>query len=82
MKQITITLHDEMYAELEDVSAGCRELGFSPAKWAQEAVEAVLATRRLPRMWTAGGYGGHHNVAKSESEIEPEPYPVHLEQML
>ena len=48
MRHITITLNDTMYAELETVAAGTPDLTFSPATWAQEAVEAALASRRLP----------------------------------
>lgn len=50
MPQVTIELHEDLYAELEAVSAEQSELGFTPARWAQEAVEVMLATRRLPRV--------------------------------
>lgn len=50
MRHITITLPDSLYAELEVASAGVRDLTFSPAIWAAEAVESALATRRLPQV--------------------------------
>lgn len=46
--QITITLNDELYRELQRVSADVREMGYSPERWASELVESELATRRLP----------------------------------
>lgn len=49
MQQITIALRDELYAELVQAAAATRERAFGPEHWAEEAVEAALATRRLPR---------------------------------
>jgi hypothetical protein len=49
MRKITLVLSDALYAELETASAGARELGFGPEKWAQEVLESALATRRLPK---------------------------------
>jgi hypothetical protein len=57
MPRVTITLSDELFAELERVSAGANDLGFGPETWAQEAVESALATRRLPGV-SQGRYGG------------------------
>jgi hypothetical protein len=49
VRQITITLPDELYVELQTVSSECtKEMGFGPETWAQEAVESALASRRLP----------------------------------
>jgi hypothetical protein len=50
MAQVTIKLSDEMYAELESAAADVHELGFTPERWAEEAVESALASRRLPRV--------------------------------
>jgi hypothetical protein len=44
--KITIELSPEMYAELERACAIAP--GVSATNWAAQAVEAVLATRRLP----------------------------------
>ena len=50
MKQIVICLPDPLYAELAEVSANTRDLTYSPERFAQEIVEADLASRRLPRI--------------------------------
>jgi hypothetical protein len=50
MQQVTIKLSDEMYAELQRVCDDVRETCYSPEKWATEALESALATRRLPRV--------------------------------
>jgi hypothetical protein len=52
-RQVIVTLSDALYAELESVSEDVLELCYSPERWATEALEAALATRRLPRVrWT------------------------------
>lgn len=53
MQQVTIKLSDEMYTELPSVSQDVLEMCYSPEKWATEAVESALATRRLPRAKSA-----------------------------
>ena len=76
MRQITLTLPDALYTELEAASASVREHGFTPETWAQEAVESALATRRLPSV-PVGGHGPHKRRAV-EADAEPECYPVHF----
>jgi hypothetical protein len=73
MRQITLTLPDALYTELEAASASVREHGFTPETWAQEAVESALATRRLPGV-QLGGHGPHKRRAVADAE--PEYYPV------
>ena len=78
MRQVILNLPDALYLELEVVSAAVREHGYGPASWAQEAVESVLATRRLPGV-TAGRCGPRitaPEVAEVE-DAELEGYPVH-----
>ncbi len=77
MKLLTISLPDALFAELETASASVNEMCFTPASWAEEAVHAALATRRLPFAWTAGGYGGRHAPRIVAAIEEPEGYPVH-----
>jgi len=48
--QLLIVLPDALYTELQEVSAEVKDLTYSPACWAAEAVEAALASRRLPRV--------------------------------
>ncbi len=74
MRQITLTLPDALFTELEAASAGVREHGFTPETWAQEAVESALATRRLPKV-PLGSHGPH--ARRIEEDAEPECYPVH-----
>ena len=50
MKRIVISLPDALYAELAEVSSSTRDLTYSPERFAQEIVEADLASRRLPRI--------------------------------
>ena len=49
MQRVTVNLSDELFAELQSVSEDVLEMCYSPEKWATEAVESALATRRLPR---------------------------------
>lgn len=49
MPRIAIDLSDELYRELQRVSEDVLEMCYSPERWATEAVESALATRRLPR---------------------------------
>ena len=54
MQSVVINLPDVLYAELETAAASVRELGFRAETWAQEAVEAALATRRMPARVSIG----------------------------
>ena len=53
MPDLIIKLNPELYSELETASRNVYEMGYGPERWATEAVEAALASRRLPRV--AGG---------------------------
>jgi hypothetical protein len=70
MQQITIKLSDDLYAELLSASSDVLEMCYSPERWATEAVESALASRRLPRV----------KLGKNDAHIGPEPegYPVHI----
>lgn len=50
VQQVIIKLSDEMYAELQSVSEDVLEMCYSAERWATEAVESALASRRLPRV--------------------------------
>ena len=50
MQQVTIKLSDALYRELENAASNTLEMGFGPERWATEALEAALASRRLPRV--------------------------------
>jgi hypothetical protein len=56
MQRVTITLNDELFAELQRASEDMLEIGFGPERFATEAVESVLATRRLPRVKSELGF--------------------------
>lgn len=49
MPCITIHLSDEMHAELEAAARAACGPKFGPEQFAEECVESVLASRRLPR---------------------------------
>lgn len=76
MREVVLSLSDGMFAELEAVAGRVHEMGFGPEQWATEAVESVLASRRLPRV-TPGTLGGR---VKGFVLEDPAPYPVHLPQ--
>ena len=80
MRKIVLILPDALYSELETASAGIHEMGFGPQRFAQEILEADLATRRLPRVPPSVQCGRHnHSCAGRETEelvAEPEPYRV------
>lgn len=69
-----LILPDELVAELQDAA---KERNCSPLQFAQETVEAELATRRLSRV-TVGRCGPRIGAPVIE-EHEPEPYSVRLE---
>lgn len=63
----------ELGAEMmNELTEAARECGISQRQFALESLESVLASRRLPRMETAGGYGGRHygHLPKHEDERE------------
>jgi hypothetical protein len=52
---ITITLSAELFLELQHAAAECRsenDQPMTPADFAREAIESVLASRRLERLVT------------------------------
>ena len=51
--KVIITLPDKLYAELQSVAEDVNEHGFTPLRGATEALEAALASRRLPRVSAA-----------------------------
>jgi len=76
--RVVINLPHELGLELRAAAAACA-LGdekISAALWAQEAVESVLASRRLPRI-APGRYGARVNGVEKPEE-PPEPYRVCL----
>lgn len=75
--KVVINLPTELGRELKAAAAACA-LGdekISPALFAQEAVESVLASRRLPRI--APGRCGARLTPPAEDN-GPEPYRVWL----
>jgi hypothetical protein len=56
----SLKLPDEMHRELMD---GCRECKCSPTQFAREALESVLASRRLPGV-TVGRLGARVGIAE------------------
>ena len=50
MPNLVIKLNPELFSELEIASRHVCEMGFGPERWATEAIEAALASRRLPRV--------------------------------
>lgn len=79
--ELTFTLSQALFSELEEA---CKESRCSPRQFAGECVEAILASRRLPKVPPAA-YGGRHGprivTPEVESDAELEGYPVRLEQM-
>jgi hypothetical protein len=73
MRNITIALPEELFSELQSASADIHEQGFTPERWAQEAVESVLATRRLPRAQPSVQCG-RHNGASVARDAERKSY--------
>lgn len=62
----TLVLNEQLYAELLQ---GCRECKCSPKQFAAEALESVLASRRLPGV-AIGKHGARIGVAdKKETEF-------------
>jgi hypothetical protein len=50
MRTITIALNDGLFDELQRAADRLNEPNFSAADFATEAIESVLASRRLPRV--------------------------------
>jgi hypothetical protein len=72
MPRITVNLSNTLYSELLDASARVNEHGFGPASWAQEAIEAALASRRLPKI-EAGSHGPRIAINSEPGELEGFP---------
>lgn len=81
MRTIAVELTDVLYAELEVAAAAIREHGYGVEAWATEALEAAIATRRLPHV-TQGTHGPRIStpeINEEVGEVGPEEcYPVHL----
>ena len=63
----SLTLSDELYA---DLIADCQECSCSPKQWASEAVESVIASRRLPKVNAAPQGARFGRALQDEREIE------------
>ena len=66
MPDLTIKLNPELYSELETASRNVYEMGYGPERWATEAVEAALASRRLPRVAVTVEALERHNIQPIE----------------
>jgi hypothetical protein len=75
--KVVINLPTELGRELKAAAAACAfgDERLSPALWAKEAVESVLASRRLPRV--AEGRCGAR-ITPPVEDNGPEPYRVWL----
>ncbi len=77
MPSIKIQLSPGLFAELKSAAVASSDgaIGYRPEMWAQEAVESMLASRRLQRMpFTPNGYGARPGGL----EREPEPVTFHV----
>jgi hypothetical protein len=76
--KVVINLPTELGRELKAAAAACAfgDERLSPALWAQEAVESVLASRRLPKI--APGRYGARVIGAEKPEESPEPYRLCL----
>jgi hypothetical protein len=72
----SLTLPEALY---QDLIEDCRNRSCSPKQFAAEALEAAIATKRLPHV-VEGSHGPFSSGWKAkveENSVEPEPYPVH-----
>jgi hypothetical protein len=77
---VRVTLNLDIPDALEsELQMAAKTSGIPADAWAAQALEAELASRRLPRMAIAP-HGAR--IGTRVEEAEPEGYPVHLEQML
>jgi hypothetical protein len=85
LRKIIIALPEELFSELQAASADIHEMGFTPERWAQEAVESVLATRRLPRVRTSVQCGRHNGASVARDaerkSYESEPHAAGMESL-
>lgn len=72
---LSLDLPDELGAELQAAASLSR---MSAPAWAAQLIESEIAARRLPTV-TQGRNGAR---LPDDGDIEPEGYPVRLEQML
>ncbi len=72
----SLTLPEALYRDLiED----CRNRSCSPKQFAAEALEAAIATKRLPHV-AVGGHGAFTSGWKAKVEEDAEEgYPVHCQ---
>lgn len=77
MRIVTIELDDVLYAELEAAARAIQSKGFGPAQFAEECVESVLASRRLPRFTRLES----RPRMTDEDVRDPLEYRVHLPEM-
>jgi hypothetical protein len=66
MPDLIIKLNPVLYSELETASRNVYEMGYGPERWATEAVEAALASRRLPRVAVGLEALERHNIQPIE----------------
>lgn len=73
----SLTLPDALY---QDLIEDCRNRSCSPKQFAAEALEAAIATKRLPHV-AEGSHGAFTSgwKAKVEQDVEPEPYQIHCQ---
>lgn len=74
-----LVLPDELANELDEAARDCR---CTVLEFACGAVESVLASRGLPRMWTRGpAHGAFTSGCRKavEEHVELEPYQFHCQ---
>jgi hypothetical protein len=73
MRKVSISLPNELYAELQAAAESMQEPGYGPVNFATDVLASELASRRLPKV-TQGRYGARVIEAKPAEHTEPVPY--------